>query len=1153
MNGPLPLGTQRAGRYEIMKPVGGGGMGDVFVVFDPVRRRELALKVLKFSYPRALHYFKREFRAIARLHHRNLVTLYDLHNEDGRYFYTMELIEGVDLYVHINESNAIYEDPKILALPKRQARIRAAFVQLLRGLAYMHAHGCIHRDLKPSNVMVDKNGVTKILDFGIVKELLPGSEGQSLSQVFGTATYMSPEQSQGSRVTTATDVYAAGVVLYELLAGVPPFDGEPQLVMGLHRNTKPPSLVQRVPGIDPQLALVCMYLLEKDPAERPSAREALEMLGEEMDVELAVELEFVGRRQARKVLHEALEAVRGGHGRTVVLEGPSGSGKSALAKAFCAEARIFEAVQFSGVCVHRDHVAARGLDTIVERIAEAWRRSTAEALRALPAIDRAATMTTFPFLSELLPKSYHVGMDEHPPGGPYAAAGLAALLTELCRKRLLVIVLEHLHLADDVTLELLEHLLKPAFTPPILFLITVRPEAIVPDSRVSQFMDQIDHSPNAQRLPLLPLLPDETRRLIQTHLPLSTPAQADQLHAESGGDPLFLTSLLQAMLRDPSAPVPRVDALVQQTVARLDGFARTVLHVVSAGRYALPGSVLQGASMLAADVMYEALDRLDSEDLVRTFANAEGEVTVSPVHARLMELVRRNVSTEELNQVHSRLAQAYEAAGGPAAAIAHHWALAGEPGRAPGFALKAAEEARLAGHDGRAADLLGLVVNTPPAGTDELDLREKHIDALARAGRFVEAAASIDRLLSGQRPPREDQRPGGDGHFHLLRAEMRLLAGQYSAFILEEPSLPLGPARARLAELLVPMDPSRAEALLQNLDTPHASLVRALLAVDIDATGRFAVRATKLWREATLQTHDLRLAVFVRASMLRAEGQFADARAVVDEGLSRLADAEKDPAHVRLRLLRTELALDLGDLNGARQRVRALNAESRLRGLPLLWVQICRLSALVHLESGEHQAAERRLLEADAAWPKEPLTLPVVHVALARARHAFVSSGAAQGAAALRRLEEYAPYQRLLQRRGPANETALLHARIAAVRTAERWRSRDVVGLPSAREALQERLRLLRLVAPPPIGWLEVLTAVSELAGGQPAAVVERLERFVSRPGEPCVRAAAAHVLSVARTDPQERQADALKAANMLRDVGAAPSPEAVALGAVAR
>ncbi len=211
VTGGLP---DRIGRYEVRGTVGGGGMGDVYRVFDPVTRRELALKVLKFTYPRALHYFKREFRSVARLQHPNLVRLHDLHQEGGQYFFTMELIDGEDLYVYVNGHDRIITDPKVLCRPERVSRVRNAMIQLLRALAFMHDHQCIHRDIKPSNILVDTSGRVKVVDFGIVKELLPGGEGQSLSQVFGTSTYFSPEQSLGSRVTSATDTYAAGVVLY---------------------------------------------------------------------------------------------------------------------------------------------------------------------------------------------------------------------------------------------------------------------------------------------------------------------------------------------------------------------------------------------------------------------------------------------------------------------------------------------------------------------------------------------------------------------------------------------------------------------------------------------------------------------------------------------------------------------------------------------------------------------------------------------------------------------------------------------------------------------------------------------------------------------------------------------------------------------------
>ena len=180
-----------------------------------------------------------------------------------------------------------------------------------------------HRDVKPSNILVDRHGRVSLVDFGIVKELIPGGEGQSLSQVFGTSTYFSPEQSLGSNVGPAADLYSVGVVLYELLAGVPPFTGESVDVALAHRSTPPPSLVQRVPGSSPELILVCMALLKKDPLQRPTAREALEMLHAETDFHSPVN-EFIDvyRPGDSFTAHCRVQA---GKGRFVLIEAKAAS------------------------------------------------------------------------------------------------------------------------------------------------------------------------------------------------------------------------------------------------------------------------------------------------------------------------------------------------------------------------------------------------------------------------------------------------------------------------------------------------------------------------------------------------------------------------------------------------------------------------------------------------------------------------------------------------------------------------------------------------------------------------------------------------------------------------------------------------------------
>ena len=227
---------EKIGRYRVLSQLGAGGMGHVYRVYDPVNDRELALKELKFDYPRALHYFKREFRAVASLSHPHLVSLHDLYHEDDRYFYTMELVEGRDIYHFVNQHNHIVRDLKLLCDSARLERVFQCLTQLLQALDYLHSQGRIHRDIKPANILVDHRGKLRLVDFGLSRKKY-GGEGQSLSQVFGTSTYFSPEQSLSSRVTSATDIYAAGVVLYELLVGVTPFEGTHEEICEMHRST----------------------------------------------------------------------------------------------------------------------------------------------------------------------------------------------------------------------------------------------------------------------------------------------------------------------------------------------------------------------------------------------------------------------------------------------------------------------------------------------------------------------------------------------------------------------------------------------------------------------------------------------------------------------------------------------------------------------------------------------------------------------------------------------------------------------------------------------------------------------------------------------------------------------------------------------------
>ncbi len=279
----LAPGT-RLGPYEIVAPLGAGGMGEVYRARDSRLGREVAVKVLPrelSSSAESLARLEREARAAAGLNHPNIVTLYSVEDAGGTRFLTMELVEGTGLDRVL--------DPAGLPLPK----VLELSIPMAEALAAAHERGVVHRDLKPGNVMVTTEGRVKVLDFGLAKQLRePGPAGaatagatrttplSSPGQVVGTIPYMSPEQLRGEPVDASSDLFALGVVIYELATGRRPFTGatSAEIVSAILRDA--PQLPSSLrPGVPAELDRLVSRCLEKDPRERVrSAREVIEPL-----------------------------------------------------------------------------------------------------------------------------------------------------------------------------------------------------------------------------------------------------------------------------------------------------------------------------------------------------------------------------------------------------------------------------------------------------------------------------------------------------------------------------------------------------------------------------------------------------------------------------------------------------------------------------------------------------------------------------------------------------------------------------------------------------------------------------------------------------------------------------------------------------------
>jgi serine/threonine-protein kinase len=261
------------GKYEILSPLGAGSMGTVYRAFDPTLQRTVAVKMLNLGWSHDISpqdlaaRFRTEARAVARLNHPSIVTIFDYDDQDpaGAYI-TMEYVEGCTLDQYLRKRGELHLEDAI-----------SAMCQVLGGLHYAHEQGVIHRDIKPSNLLLTRDGLMKIMDFGIAK-IGPQNQTQS-NLMMGTPLYMAPEQYMGGNIDCRCDIHAVGVVLHELLTGSPPFTGTDAEVMYRICNEKPKPLVMSDPQIAQALDPIIAKALEKPLESRyPSAAEFADAL-----------------------------------------------------------------------------------------------------------------------------------------------------------------------------------------------------------------------------------------------------------------------------------------------------------------------------------------------------------------------------------------------------------------------------------------------------------------------------------------------------------------------------------------------------------------------------------------------------------------------------------------------------------------------------------------------------------------------------------------------------------------------------------------------------------------------------------------------------------------------------------------------------------
>jgi eukaryotic-like serine/threonine-protein kinase len=260
----VSVATIADGRYRIERVLGGGGMAVVYCAHDVELGRTVAVKLLAEHLAEEQEFrdrFLREARIAARLAHPNVVAVYDAGEDDGRPYMVMEVVEGETLAELLAREHR---------LPPRQ--VVDLGLQAAAGLAHAHAHGLVHRDVKPQNLLLRRDGVLKVADFGIARAAEATRQLTQVGAILGTADYLAPEQALGDQVTAAADVYGLGAVLYQALTGRTPFEASTlvQLLAEIQQGAiVPPS--QLVPDVPPGLESTIMRCLARNPAYRPAS------------------------------------------------------------------------------------------------------------------------------------------------------------------------------------------------------------------------------------------------------------------------------------------------------------------------------------------------------------------------------------------------------------------------------------------------------------------------------------------------------------------------------------------------------------------------------------------------------------------------------------------------------------------------------------------------------------------------------------------------------------------------------------------------------------------------------------------------------------------------------------------------------------------
>ncbi len=754
-------------RYEVRGFLGRGGRKDVYVAHDSELDREVAVALFDTEGlgEGALARARREMQAMERLgDHPHLVTVFETGEADGRPYIVSRYMPGGNVQRLLASSGRLEVE-----------RVVSIGIDVCRALEHAHACGIVHRDIKPANVWLAEDGGGRLGDFS-----LAGTGGGG-SALVGTVAYMPPERALGRPSEDRSDLYSLGALLYEMVAGRPPFTGGDAVsIIGRHLNADPVAPSRYNPAVPAALDELILRLLAKSPADRPdsaaSTREALEAIrdapaqaerpkpADENPLEGLAGRVFVGRQAELEQLRGAADEALGGHGRLVLISGEPGIGKTRTAEELATYAQVRGATVLWGRG-HEDD-AAPAYWPWVQVIRTYVREADPVALAWEMGSGAADIARVVPEVAERVGEVSGAAEADDEAARFRLFDSISGFLSSASTSRPLVVVLDDLHWADEPSLLLLQFLTRALTDSRLLLIGTYRDVELGRHHPLSRVLGELSGTSAASRVGLHGLSEEDVRRYIEMTAGAEPAAELVRaVHDQTEGNPFFLAEVVRLLASEGtldaagagSLAIPQgVRDVIGRRLDRLSEEANGALTVGAAIGRNFDSEVIARVKDTDLAALEKALADGVSAQLLTEFS--PGRFRFS--HALVRETLYEELSAAQRTAVHLRIAETLERlyASDPErlqrrlAEVAHHYlegAAGGEAEKAVDYAVRAARSATSQlGHE-EAAELYERAIETLElCERDELRHCELLValgEAQNRAGKLGEARKTFDR------------------------------------------------------------------------------------------------------------------------------------------------------------------------------------------------------------------------------------------------------------------------------------------------------------------------------------------------------------------------------------------------------------------------